>query len=254
MDRAIILATLNLHAVLPRLEDLIRLDEEAKAIASGMNLSVRFRVAGGPSRVVEIRKGRVSSSGDPNRPAELGLLFTSCDQLNNMFMDKPAVPIPYKRLDKLIQMKKFTRLTEIMTRYLRPSDESLKDPAFKRKFVDMTLQTALAGTAQVAKHDPKMHQVVGHLPHGTIQLSVLPDGPFAWVRVDTDKNIEGGTGTIKNPSANLNINGLDVAVDMLADRLDQFAALGTGDLEATGLLPLIDEFGALLDRVGKFLA
>jgi hypothetical protein len=253
-DQSYILANLHLHAVLPRLQDLVRLDEEARSIAEGMNLSVRFRVLGGPSRVVEIRNGRVEASGDPSARAELGLLFASCDQLNNMFMEKPAVPVPYKRLDKLIQMKRFTRLTEIMTGYLRPSERDLEDPAFKKKFVDMTLQAGLAGAAQVAKYDSKVEHAVELLPHGSIQFSVLPDGPFAFVEVDPEKNIRSGNGRIDNPSANLDINGVDVAADLLADRLDQFAALGGGDLKASGLLSLIDEFNPLLDRVGKFLA
>jgi len=253
-DRSYILANLHLHAVLPRLQDLVRLDEEARSIAAEMNLSVRFRVLGGPSQVVEIRNGSVEASGDPSARAELGLMFVSCDQLNNMFMQKTAVPVPYKRLDKLIQMKRFTRLTEIMTRYLQPSDRDLEDPAFKKKFVEMTLQTGLAGAAQIAKYDSKVEHVVELLPHGTIQFSVLPDGPFAFVEVDPDKNIRSGTGKIDSPLANLDINGLDTAADLLADRLDQFAALGAGDLRATGLLSLVDEFNALLDRVGKFLA
>ena len=72
--------------------------------------------------------------------------------------------------------------------------------------------------------------------------------------VDEEKNISSGAGKIDNPSANLDINGVDMAADLLADRLDQFAALGAGDLRASGLLPLVDEFNAVLDRVGKFLA
>lgn len=253
-DRSFILANLHLHAVLPRLADLVRLDEEARSIASKMNLSVRFRVLRGPSQVMAIREGTVEASDDPSAPAELGLLFASCDQLNRMFMQKLAVPLPYKRIDKLIQMRQFGRLTEIMTRYLRPSDRDLEDPAFKKKFVEMTLQTGLAGAAQVAKYDRKVEHAVELLPHGSIQFSVLPDGPFAFVEVDPDKKIRSGSGKIDSPSANLDINGVDVAADLLADRLDQFAALGGGDLRATGLLPLIDEFNALLDRVGKFLA
>lgn len=253
MRRAFILANLHLHAVLPRLQDLVRLDEEARSIASQMNLSVRFRVLGGPSVVVEILNGAVTTSSDPSAKAQLGLLFASCDQLNNMFMEKTAVPIPYKQLHKLLQMKHFSRLTEIMTRYLKPTDADLKDPAFKKKSVEMTLLTGLAGAAQIAKYDGKMEHAVKLLPYGTVQFSVLPDGPFAYVEVDPSKNISSGAGKIDNPSANLDINSVDTAADMLADKLDQFAALGSGDLKATGLLPLIDEFSALLDRVGKFL-
>jgi hypothetical protein len=254
VSKATILANLHLHAVLPRLQDLVRLDDKARSIASQMNLSVRFRVLNGPSVVIDIRNGVVSSSGDPKAGAQLGLLFASCDQLNNMFMEKPAVPIPYKRLHKLAQMNNFTRLTKILTRYLRPSRSDLDDPDFKKKHVEMAFLTGLAGSAQIAKHDPKMEHTVRLLPHGSLQFSILPDGPFAWAVVDQDKNITSGPGKIDNPTADLEINGINVALDLLADRLDLFAAVGKGDIRASGLLPLGDELNALLDRVGKFLA
>jgi hypothetical protein len=229
-DRSYILANLHLHAVLPRLEELVKFDDEAQSIARQMKLKVRFKVRKGPSEVVEISDGVVRTSSDPQAKAGLGLFFASCDQLNNLFMDKRAIPVPYKGLTQLPQMRHFSRLTEILTRYLKPAEADLKDPEFKKKHVEMMLQTGLA------------------------QFSVLPDGPFAFVEVDPEKNIRSGTGKIDSPSANLDINGVDTAADLLADRLDQFAALGGGDLRATGLLSLIDEFNALLDRVSKFLA
>ena len=51
-DRSYILANLHLHAVLPRLEELVKIDEEAQSIAKQTELSVRFKVRKGPSRVV----------------------------------------------------------------------------------------------------------------------------------------------------------------------------------------------------------
>jgi len=253
-DRSYILANLHLHAVLPRLEELVQIDEEARSIAKQTELSVRFKVRKGPSRVVEISDGVVRTSADPKAKVGLGLLFGSCDQVNNLFMGKRAIPIPYKGLGQLRQMSRFSKLTEILTRYLKPAEADLKDAGFKKKHVEMMLQVGLAGAAQIAKYDSKVEHAVELLPHGTIQFSVLPDGPFAFVEVDAEKNIRSGAGRIDHPSANLDINGVDTAADLLADRLDQFAALGGGDLKASGLLPLVDEFNALLDRVGKFLA
>ena len=253
-DRAYILANLHLHAVLPRLEGLVEIDEEARSIAREMQLSVRFKVRKGPSRVVEISDGAVRTSSDPQAKAGLGLFFASCDQLNNLFMDKRAIPVPYRGLAQLRQMSRFSELTAILTRYLKPAESDLKDPEFKRKHVEMMLQTGLAGAAQVAKYDSKVAHAIDLLPYGSIQFSVLPDGPYAFVSIDREKTILVGNGTVADPTANLDINGVDMAADLLADRLDQFAALGAGDLRASGLLPLVDEFNALLDRVGKFLA
>jgi hypothetical protein len=253
-DRSFILANLHLHAVLPRLEELVKLDEEARSIASQMDLEVRFKVRKGPSRVVQIRDGEVRTSSDPRAKAELGLLFASCDQLNNLFMDKRAIPVPYKGLTRLRQMGSFSKLSGILTRYLKPAEADLKDPEFKKKHVEMALMAGLAGAAEVARYDRKMEKVVDRLPWGTIQFSVLPDGPHAFVSVDRDKTILVGNGTIADPTANLDINGVDIAAGVLAGTLDTFAAVGREDLRATGLLSLIDEFNALLERVGHFLA
>jgi hypothetical protein len=107
-DRSYILANLHLHAVLPRLEELVKLDDEARSIAQQMKLAVRFKVHKGPSEVVEIAEGAVRASSDPRAKADLGLLFLSCDQLNNLFMDKRAIPVPYKGLTQLPQMRRFS--------------------------------------------------------------------------------------------------------------------------------------------------
>jgi hypothetical protein len=253
-DGSHILANLHLHAVLPRLEELVKLDDEARAIARQMKLKVRFKVRKGPSEVVEIADGVVRTSSDPEAKADLGLLFLSCDQLNNLFMDKRAIPVPYKGLTQLRQMGRFSKLTEIMTRYLKPAEADLEDPEFKKKHVEMLLMAGLAGTAEVAKYDRKMEKVVDRLPWGTVQFSVLPDGPYAFASVGKDKTISVGNGTVSDPTANLDIDGVDMAAGVLAGSVDTFAAVGREDLRATGLLSLIDELNALLDRVGHFLA
>jgi hypothetical protein len=63
-----------------------------------------------------------------------------------------------------------------------------------------------------------------------------------------------GNGSVADPTANLDIDGVDMAAGVLAGSVDTFAAVGREDLRATGLLSLIDELNALLDRVGHFLA
>ncbi len=253
-ERARILANLHLHAVLPRLEELVKLDDEAQSIAKEMKLSVRFRVRKGPSRIVKIADGGVWTSSDPKAKADLGLFFASCDQLNNLFMEKRAIPVPYRGLTQLRQMKRFSRLTEILTRYLKPSESDLEDPGFKKKHVEMALMAGLAGAAEVAKYDSRMEHVVDQLPWGTLQFSVLPDGPYAFASVDKEKAIFVGNGRVSEPAANLDIDGVDMAVGVLGGTVDTFAALGREDVRASGLLSLVDEFNALLDRVGYLLA
>ena len=83
---------------------------------------MRFKVRKGPSQIVEISDGVVTDQQRSKAKADLGLFFASCDQLNNLFMDKRAIPVPYKGLTQLPQMSRFSKLTEIMTRYLKPAE------------------------------------------------------------------------------------------------------------------------------------
>jgi len=252
MNKALILANLHLHAVLPRLEELVKLDSEAKAIAQKLNLSIKFLVRGGPSVVLTFKDGNVTANTDGEGKADIGLLFLSCDQLNALFTGGKAIPIPYKGIIKIGAMKHFGKLTEMLTKYLKPSDEDMKDAAFRAKHVEMSLMTGLSGAITIAKYDTKMQKVVNHLPDGTILFSVLPDGPYANVSVER-KNIIVKNGFIENSTTTLEMNGVDLAADMFADKLDTFAALGAGEIRASGLLTLGDEFNALVDRVSYYL-
>lgn len=253
MNKAFILADLHLHAVLPRLEELTKLDPEAKEIAKNINLSIKFVVINGPSVLLKFNNGEVTADVEAQGKTDIGLLFVSCDQLNALFTGGKAIPVPYKGITKIGAMKHFSKLTDLLTKYLKPSDEDMKDATFRARHVEMALMTGLTGAITIAKYDQKMQKVVNHLPDGTIRFSVLPDGPHANVSVER-KNIIVKNGYIDNPTTTLEMKGIDLAADMFADKLDTFAALGAGDIKASGLLTLGDEFNALVDRVSYYLA
>ena len=65
---ALVKAHLNLYAVLPNLEDLIRHDPEAAALARKWNTRVQFSVRDGPAACVEFTGGacRVVRDKHPN--------------------------------------------------------------------------------------------------------------------------------------------------------------------------------------------
>lgn len=254
-----IIAHLNLYAVLPRLEELVKLDDEAKRIAAQMNLTIHFRVKDGPSLKLSFANGSVSSSHTLTGACDVGLFFPSVGVLNRMFKgDKKAFPVPYwvnplVLINKIGDLKGFTKLMDIMPRYLKPSEDDLRDAAFRKKHIEMLFLLALSATAVIADMDPKMKKVAGHLKDGTMLFSVLPEGPDFNVTV-RGGHIEAKLGKIENPSATVEIRDIDLAIDMLNDRVDTFACTGSGDLRASGALNLVDEYNALLDRVGYFSA
>ena len=64
-------ARLNLFAVLPNLEDVVREDPEMRALVADVRLSVRFIVAGGPSTTVRFAGGACAVGPQAKRD-ELG--------------------------------------------------------------------------------------------------------------------------------------------------------------------------------------
>ncbi len=252
MDKELIKANLHLHAVLPRLEELLRLDDEAKTVAKDMNVTIRFVVKGGPTVQIVFKNGVAKANLKPVGKNNIGLLFLSCEQLNRMFNGEKVIPIPYKGIHRIKDLKAFTRLTELLTKYLKPTDADMTDPSFKKKAVEMSLMTGLNGARVIAEFDTKMKKVADKLPSGTIEYNILPDGPQAHVIVERG-HISAYNGPINSPTGTLEINGVDLAADLFANKVDSFAVLGAGDLRASGLLPLIDEFSALSDRVALYL-
>jgi len=246
-----ILADMHLYAVLPRLEELVRLDKEAGELARSLDMTVEFQARGGPRVLIEFAGGSVRSSRDGR--SDVGLFFLSCEQLNRMFQGEDVTPIPFKGFTKIGRLDTLTRLTEIMTGYLKPSEDDMKDDDFRRKHVEMSLMVGLAASGVVADLDRKAQRLVKGLHDGTIQYSIPPDGPHAYVSI-SNGTVRAFNGIVPNPSTSIEIRDVDLAAGLIAGKVDTFAANGSGDIKASGDLALADEFNGLFDRVGLYLS
>ncbi|HOX43307.1 MAG TPA: SCP2 sterol-binding domain-containing protein [Myxococcota bacterium] len=246
-----VLANMHLHAVLPRLADLVRLDPEARALAEKLSLSLDFSVLGGPAAHLRFSGGQVQhGAGRQGFPA-LGLVFTSCARLNRMFGGEKVTPIPVGGLHQLLKVKQFEALTGILTRYLKPSEDALADPRFKAAHVELSLLTGLGAACQVGHCDPAARRVMAALHDGTIQFQVK-GGPSAYVRIAREE-LSVAAGEVERPTATLVLRDLDFAASLIRGEVDAFSAVGAGDIRMHGDLFLADEFNALFDRVGLFL-
>ena len=252
-ERQKVLAHLNMLAVLPRLEELVQYDAEAQELIMGMKFSIRFRVFNGPSILIAIGNGKISSTTDTTLSADTGLLFTSYEQANRMFAGEKVVPIPYWGAWKMADLKRFTQLSGLLEKYLKPSEDNLKDPGFKAHAVKMTLHTIAAGVAQVAQHDEKASHWAEAVPEGVAMFKVLPEGPAACI------SVQGGRfrpiwGEVKTPTVSTTFKDIDTALNLFTGKLDAFAALGGGDVRISGLIPMADHLNAIIDRVGWYLS
>jgi hypothetical protein len=245
-----ILADMHLHAVLPRIGDLVRLDDEAGAIARDMDVTIAFMVRGGPRVFLAFDRGKVTASRTGS--CDVLLFFPSCELLNRMFAGEKVTPIPLKGIHHFKALQKFTKLSDLLTKYLKPTPEAMKDKTFRAKHVEMSLLVGLAACRSVAELDRGARRAADGLHDGTLLYSVGRGGPEAHI-VITHGVIDARPGPVADPSTTVEIRDVDLAVDVIAGRVDTFAASGVCDLRLGGDLHLADGFNQLFDRVGFYL-
>jgi len=249
-------ARLNLLAVLPNLEDVVRDDAEMRALVSEARITVRFVVARGPSAYARFADG-VCTVGEGSPPKAPGspsvvLSFASPGHLNKMF-DGKAQPVPLWGLNHLKFLQgPFTQLTERLAYYLTPTDELLAHPGYLAMNTRLTLNTAAYAVPQLLAGDPDCRALRHALGEGSVVIKVLPDGPSVHL-VCGRSFVRPGKGELPQPSALVLLPGLQVANDFLNAKLDMFAAVAKGDIEIWGQIGMVDALGLVLDRVPRYL-
>ena len=243
-------SNMHLYAVLPRLGDMARLDENARALARKIKGVLEFRVANGPQVFLRFADGEITTSRTPLKGPTITLWFHSCGQLNALFAGEDVKPLPLKGLLRIGQLGAFTQLTELLTRYLKPSDEDLADPAFRLKHVELSLLVGLAAAGEVVL-DPAVGRVVAAMHDGSIQYRVH-GGPSAYV-VMAGGATRVSPGTLPEPTSTIELRDVDFTVGLIKGEVDTFAAMGKTDIRITGSIPLADEFNTLFDRVGQYI-
>ncbi len=253
MANDLVKAHLNLFAVLRNLEDLPALDPETAALIKDWQIAIQFAVRGGPSAWLEFRDGACRHGAGAHPRADVKLLFLSPGHLNKMF-DGKGNPIPIKGFSKLgFLSRKFAQATQRLEYFLKPKNGVAQAPAFKLVNTTLTLYTAAYAVRELALLDPVCKKIAGHTPAGTLQISVLPDGP------DVTATVQPGAWTVAKgkaaaPLATMTFQDMDVAHALLNNQLDSFRAVGEGKVMLRGMLPIVDNVGLILDRVAGYLA
>jgi hypothetical protein len=252
-------ARLNLYAVLPNLEDLVRHDPEARRLASGSNITIRFRVARGPQAWVRLVGGACTVGrgapphGADGAAAEVVLTFVSAAHLNKMFAGK-GNPVPLKGFRHLGFLKnQFTQLTDRLSYFLKPNDVVLQDPEYLALNTRLTLNTAARAVPELVAYDPEARHFRSVLSSGSILLTVLPDGPSVSLLL-APSQITPVIGPIEHPLSLIRMGSVRIANAFLNGKMDTFTAVARGDVEIWGQIPKIDALSLVLDRIPKYLA
>ncbi len=245
------MAYINLYAVLGTLENLVQVDEEAKALIADRKISVGFAVSGGPSASLCFDHGTCTLKNGVEH-CDIKLPFSSVKKFNGM-IDGTVTPIPSKGFTKIkFLLKDFTKLTDILTRYLRASEEDLKDPEFFEKSTALMFYTIVSAISQIGNHDKVSRTSASYMQDG--------DHPGIHRRRPCGFRLRKGSSlrTVKKapkaPAASMEFGSIQTARDLFDGKVNSLACVGTGDIRMSGMISMIDNMNRILDRVSLYLA
>ena len=246
------MAFINLYGVLGTLEELCALDSRAREILGERRMAVGFQVAGGPSATLTFDRGACTFSEGVDH-CDIKLPFSTPEKFNGM-IDGTVTPIPSKGITKVrFLTKEFIALTDLLTKYLRATEDDLKDPEFFQRSTTLMFYTIAAAISQIGNEDRIGRASASYIPDGVIRLEIK-GGPAALIEAKGHR-----LKTLKQPgdgavSARMEFGSMEIARDLFEGRRNSLACIGTGDIRLGGQVPMLDNMNRILDRVGLYLA
>lgn len=252
MTDAKTLAYINLYAVLGSLENLCALDEDASALLTNKKpITIGIEVKGGPAATITFKNGRCRME-DGIGPCDIKLPFSSCEKFNGM-IDGTVTPIPSKGFQHLgFLLKEFVPLTDLLSKYMRPDPEDLKDERFFEISTSLMFYTIAVAIAQIGNNDEIGKFSADHMVNGEILMSIK-DGPKATIRVNNHRllTVKKGTDT---PRALMEFENIRLARDLFDGKVNSVACVGEGKIRMGGMISMVDNMNRILDLVGLYLA
>ena len=142
-------------------------------------------------------------------------------------------------------LKDFTKLTDILTRYLRASEEDLKDTEFFEKSTALMFYTIVSAISPIGNHDKVSRTSASYMQDGIIRVSIA-GGPVASVCVK-DHQLRPVKQAPQAPAASMEFGSIQTARDLFDGKVNSLACVGTGDIRMSGMISMIDNMNRILD-------
>ncbi len=246
------LAYINLYAVLGSLENLCELAPEASSLLTNKKpISIGFEVKGGPSATITFKNGRCRMEQGCDK-CDVKLPFSSCEKFNGL-IDGTVTPIPSKGFHHIgFLLNSFTKLTDLLSKYMRPDPEDLKDPDFFRISTLLLLNTITVAIAQIGNNDEIGKFSASNMVDGEISFSIK-GAASTTIRVKNHRLL-GIKKASDNPRAIMEFSSIELARDLFDGKVNAIACVGSGDIVMKGMISMLDNLNRILDRVALYLA
>lgn len=242
-----VLAHINLEAILSNLEILAAEDATAAKAARSFDGAITFAVGiGGPSTTLNFHGGNISVQSGGAAQSGIKLFFPHPVLLNNMFSGSGiGFPLLAGNLTQIKGLLAFVKLAKRMEEVLKG------DGAPDELKAKLMLNTIAKTMAAIATNEPEGKAAAASL-NGTAQLSIR-DG-YA-VHVDFNgSRATGHIGKAVDPDLLMEFKDNRFFLDLADDKVDTMAALCLQDLVLDGDLHMGDIVNVFLDKVGQYLA
>lgn len=246
-----VLAYCNLFGVLGAIPTLLELDPDAAALVKGKRISIGFSVGNGPKGTLMLVDGKAKMC-EGVKDCSIKLYFPSPKKFNDL-IDGKGLPLPVSGFWHIgFLLKTFTKLTDILSAYLRPEAEKLNDPVFFERSTVLMLHV-IAGAVAVIGNEDKVGQFsASNIVDGVIRLTV-GDRYAVGVRAEGHKL----TAIHKDPDegfSEMRFDDLETARDLFDGKINAVAAVGMGKVRIGGMISQVDNVNRILDRVSLYLA
>lgn len=245
------LAHINMYAIFGTLENLCEIVPEAAEIIKDQKpVSVGFEVKDGPAATLYFKNGKCRMEQGVGA-CDVKIPFSSCEKFNGL-VDGTVTPIPSKGYLHLgFLLKKFMPLTDVLTKYLRASEEDLKDPVFFERSTTLMLYTIGVAISQIANNDEIGKFSAKAIENGSVLLGIK-DGPAVEVLCRNHRLV-----TIKKAPSNYRaamiFESIETARALFDGSVNSLACIGTGRIEMHGLVSMLDNINRILDRVALYI-
>ena len=245
-------AHLYLHAVLPQLEEVVRVDAAAQAVVAGWRSSIAMQVAGGPGVRLEVADGRLRAVRRGRGLPSLGLLLPGPAAAVRMFEAGGARPLPWMGGWRLRLIGGLRTLSGRLQYYLKADRERLETDGAFAAAVLIRLAVLVYAIAVLAECLPGGVRVgAGGAAERAVLIGVAGANPLQLHCRD------GRITASRSPDrrANVAVEFADAvaAHGILSGADDLWTAIGTGAVRLRGHLLLLDPILQLMTRVGNYL-
>ena len=245
------MAYINLYAIFGAIPKLCMLDASARELIEKKKIKLGFKVNGGPEASLLFDNGKCTFL-EGTDGCDILLPFKSPEKFNGM-INGTVTPFPSKGITKIkFLLGEFTKLTDILTKYLRASEEDLQDKAFFETSTRLMLSVIAGAAAQIGNHDKVGKHSASYIVDGIVKLSIK-DLDAAYVS-SKDHFLSVVNEEPKSVMARMEFEDMYVARDLFDGKVNAAVCVGMGLVRIGGMISMVDNINRMLDRVSVYLA